>query len=381
MYQINKIKDCFSGLIGVKNHYDTNAIPELPAELQESKSGLYLQDLHPAMRLDLIEACLPPNRQLEDYLQDKLDNGIQLLMNEVVAQRKLYEYGKELLSNQALLYGYGWAKNVIVNESRFVGFRITIADEIGLKVSLKGLGFQFNEPQTDLEIYVYHSSRSEKVTSFNFTSTKGLDWAWIEDELEMFAQTNEIQGGSYVIGYYQDDIQGQAINFTDFNWQTGPCGTCDGGHKRRLWNDFNKYASVMPIYVPAGAQDVSRNMFDMDDTIVDLNKSYGMNIKLSAECDLSYFLCENKTPLINGYGLMVVYSILKDIQFSEQINHIEESLKMMIIRDLEGDKETNYINIADQLKVAIKNINFDFSKISKPCLSCNHNKGVSYGVA
>ena len=53
---------------------------------------------------------------------------------------------------------------------------------------------------------------------------------------------------------------------------------------------------------------------------------------------------------------------------------------MMIIRDLEGDKDTNYINIVDQLKDEIKAINFDHSKLSQPCLPCKNSNAPIYGV-
>lgn len=380
MFTADKIKPCFKNLLGWKSHYDTDEIPALPTSLTDSLTGEYFQDFHPAMRLDLISACLPPNRDLEEYLIEQTENGIVQLLNDVITERQLAEYARKTLATETLLQGYGWAKDTIVNESRFVGFRITLSNQVGLKVSVKKIGFQFSMAQTDLDIYVYHSSRMEKVTSFKVNSTKAMDWIWVEEELELLAENEDYSGGSFVIGYYQDDIVGQAINFTGWNWKTGPCGSCDGGVQKQHYTEFQKYASILPVYVPEPAQMDNRDMFDMRDSIVDYDKSYGMNIRVTAECDLTNFFCEHKYSLKKGLALKVVWLLLKDMQFSQQINNIEENLKMMIIRDLEGDKDTNYINIVDQLKDEIKAINFDHSKLSQPCLPCRNSHAPTYGV-
>ena len=176
MFAAENIRTCFANLLGWRNHYDVTEVPELPDTLTKSLTAEYFQDFHPAMRLDYIKACLPPNRDLEEYLQEQTDNGIVQLLNDVISERKLAEYSKKTLATETLLHGYGWAKDTIVNESRFVGFRITLSNQVGLKVSVKKIGFQFTQPQTDLEIYLYHSSRLSPLKTFKLTSTQGMDW-------------------------------------------------------------------------------------------------------------------------------------------------------------------------------------------------------------
>lgn len=381
MFKSDKIEVCFNNLLGWKNHYDTAEIPELSAELTESDSKEYFQDYHPALRLDLIKACLPPNRQLEEYLLEQTSNGITQLLNQIVSQRQYEGYARKTLATETLLHGYGWAKDTIINESRFVGLRITPTNQTGLNLAVKRIGFQFSLAQTDLDIYLYHSSKLEALKTFKFNSTKPLDWHWIEEEINMIAENEDFSGGSYIIGYYQDDINGQAINFTDFNWEKGPCGSCDGGVRKSHWKEFNKYASVHPVYVPAPSLNAERNVMDFRDTIISYDKSFGMNLRITAECDLTNFFCEHKYSLKRALALKVSYLILKDMQFSTQINNIEEDLKSLIIRDLEGDKDTNYINIVDSLVDEINGVNFDHSGLSQPCLPCTNKNAPSYGVA
>jgi len=84
--------------------------------------------------------------------------------------------------------------------------------------------------------------------------------------------------------------------------------------------------------------------------------------------------------LKNALYLKVLMKILKKIQYSMETNFVEEQLKMMITRDLEGDKETRYINIPMQYEKALKALKFEFSSVNKICLPCSMNTGVSYGT-
>jgi hypothetical protein len=168
-----------------------------------------------------------------------------------------------------------------------------------------------------------------------------------------------------------------SINYTDFDWRIGGCGTCsqEGRRRKDFFRNLKKYTSIDPIYVPQ-ANYIKGEMFDMRSAFNDYSKSWGMNFRMSIECDLSHFICSHKQHFVQSLGLKVAWDILNDIKFSQQINYVEEQLKMMIIRDLEGDKETNAINLHDKLKAAIEAIQFDFSKVSMHCLPCKDTQGV-----
>jgi hypothetical protein len=69
------------------------------------------------------------------------------------------------------------------------------------------------------------------------------------------------------------------------------------------------------------------------------------------------------------------------MKFSQQINAIEENIKMMIIRDLEGDIETKLTNIPSQYNKELKAVSFNISGINAKCLGCeDQNTSPSYGV-
>ena len=70
------------------------------------------------------------------------------------------------------------------------------------------------------------------------------------------------------------------------------------------------------------------------------------------------------------------------MKYAMTINSFEENLKVMAIREYDGDKETNMLNINQRLAKAVKAISFDMSKLSAPCLNCFGKKfGITKGQA
>lgn len=379
MYTNSVVTNCFKSLIGWKQHYDTSEIL-IDSLLTVSDSNEYFQDFHPALRLDLIKSILPQNRTLDSYLEEKRDTAIVQLLSDVTSEKQYDKYArKTLIDAKPIIDKYGWINDIIINEGRFVGFKIKTKLSTGLRNVIKSIGIQVTQTQT-LKMYLYHSSKMDAIETFDIVVGGAVQWNWSDVDINLDAITKDIVGGVWIVGYYQDDLVGQAIGYTELNWINGPCSTCDGGYRLNAWRETTKFIQIIPIYVPAPSLN-GIQMFDLNDSMEVLNNNFGMNLRISAECDLSQFFCENRFSLKKALGLKLSYLVLKDIQFSQQINYIEESLKHMIIRDLEGDKDTNYINIVDQYLNEIKAVNFDHSAKDYYCLPCDNNKGVSYDVA
>lgn len=376
MFTSTTVVDRLKNLLGWRQHYDATEIVIDPS-LTVSETGEYYQDFHPALRLDIIKAIIPENRDLDDYLTEKIEAGITGLLGDVVSQKQYEQYARRTLAKHTLIDKYGWVNDVVINTGRFIGFKIKPTFETGLTTIIKRIGLQLTQAQ-NLTMYLYHSSKIDPVETFTVSVTKGIQWNWNETELNLYADGLEITGGVWILGYYQDDLIGNAISYTGLNFINGPCSTCDGGSGLLKWRELMRFVQIVPFYV-AGSDLNGTQMFDMSDTIEVFDNNFGMNLNISNECDLTDFFIEQRFSLKKGLGLKVAYLILKDIMFSQQINYIEESLKSLVIRDLEGDKDTNYVNIADQLANEIKAINFDHSRKSAYCLPCNNSKGVTYG--
>lgn len=381
MYNTEKAKECLKGLIGWQDHYDTNEIPALPTELKESETGEFYQERHPALRLDLIKATLPNNRDLADYLKEVEDGAVTQILNDLMESKELAKTSKTVVANDVIYNTEGWINDTIINESRFVGVRFRIMLTVGLKAVINRIALQLTQSQDKLPLYLYHSHKAKYLAKLEYTTTQGGQFNWLEVSQELHADDKDLSGGSFFLGYYQDDLEGQAIQYKKLNWRNGYCSTCDGGIRQNRYTSITKYLQMQPFYVPNGSLAGDPNfMFDPSAIIETDENNWGFNFNVSINCDLTNFWCDNRKSLKNILALRVTIKILKAMQFSQQINHVEEQLKMMIIRDLEGDKETNYINLYQQYSRAVKSLKFNHSSISKVCLPCSVNSGVKYGV-
>ena len=208
----------------------------------------------------------------------------------------------------------------------------------------------------------------------------GAQFNWIDAQLDMLADDKDLSGGSFYLGYYQDDLTGQAVKYDKLNWRTGYCGSCDGGIKQAKYTSVAKYVNMQAFYVPQPNLDPTRKMFDPSSIVETDENNWGFNFNISVKCDLTNFWCDNRLTLKNVLALKMTYKVLKDISFTMEINHVEEQLKMMIIRDLEGDVETKYVNLVSQYHRAIKALRLDQGGINEICIPCSIKSGVSYGT-
>lgn len=367
MFDSKLVVPKYTNLLGWRQHFDTQLI-ELPESLTLSDSGEYFQQKHPAIDLAVIEVCLPAKRNINEYLRTTVSDATSEIFNDLLNYRKVREYGKTLLEESTLLNKYGWNKDLITNQNRFVGMQIRTKDLTSLKSVITEIGLQMSSVET-FDLYLYHSSKSEPLLKIPRTTTGLNQWDWKKHDVELSSFKSELyHGGVFILGYYQNDLVGNAVNYSNFNWELGVCGGCNDPHIR-VWRSINDNFHVFPLYVPAGSF-VKDQMFDMNDAIYSKNESFGLNFKFSVQCDLTEFFIQNRFVFKNLLATKVVYKVLNMMKFSQEINNVEENLKMMIIRDLEGDIDTKLTNLPTLYDRELKSVSFDMSGINAKCFGC-----------
>lgn len=367
MFKSLKVVPEFLNLLGWRQHFDITDFA-IGTPLTVTESGEYYQQKHAALDLENIRITIPRNRGLDEYLETTVKDSINEVLNDVLQYRQLNQYGKTLIGQSTLLNRYGWKNDLITNLNRFVGMQIKVKSLDGLMAVINEIGLQFAATQT-LKMYLYHSSKSEPLTDFDVVINDAGGWTWEKIDLELSAfNAQEYHGGVFILGYYQDDLTTNAINYTNFNWDIGECGTCSNTNIQ-AWKNIKSLYHIYPVYVPAGGF-VKGEMFDMNKLMYSKNESWGLNFKLSARCDLTDFFIQNKLVFKNLLALKVVHKVLEMMKYSQQINAIEENIKHMIIRDLEGDIDTKSTNIPTKYQKELKAVNFNFEGINKVCLGC-----------
>ena len=381
MFNPTTIQQCMVSLLGWRNDANPD-VPQITSpELLQSDSGLIYNDFHPLLSIENIVNTLPEDKTIDDYLAEKVASGISKGLTKVMIEKKLNESTKTLLNSSKLFDGIGRFQDTIISDGSFVGIEVEIFPSYGTKVIIDKIGLQFTQPQTNLPIYIYHTSQIDAIKVVSATTTKqnSLEWLTLSETIDFAYLSDQYDsGGMFYIGYYQDGISGQAIK-KDFNWMQGPCNTCRGGaNAMKIWNERLNFVRVVPVEVESSNLN-GIQMFDYTKRKYTPVNNFGMNFGVTVQCDVSDYLCEQKFVLTDLIGKQVAVDILNDMKHSTRLNRIANVSQNMIIRDLEGDRETNEPGLAVRLSNSIKAVDFDFSKIDSPCLPCNKKWGIRKG--
>ena len=366
-------------VIGWKDHWDLTEIPALPASLTATESGQYYQDYHPTVRLDYIQALLPSNYALETFLDDIETSSLNQLLEKMVVQKKLNNAGMDLARNN-LIYDNVLKNKPIINEGRFVGVEFCIDSEIGIRAMIHRIGLYLTLAQPTLTLYLFNSLQDTVISTHTFTSTNANSFTWLAEDIILdYSNGSGTDGGVWYFGYYQNDLNGQAIQYDSLNWKNGYCRTCDGGVRSTKYNSVAKYLQMSPFYIDSTKVPAVGTMFDTDDVIYTYDNNYGFNFNISIKCDLTQFWIDNRLTMTNALGKIVALKVLEMMKASSQVSAIEQNVQINIIRDLEGDSDTRQVPFWAQVERAVKAVNLDQANINNTCVPCAR-KGASYGA-
>ena len=368
MFDSAKVFAAFETLIGWREYYDSNIIPNWTGNLGTSDSGQYYNILHPSLKLQYIKAAaIDKGDTVEDYLTRIKPDIINQMINDVITHKQLNQYNKQLLKADVIYKGEGRQTDKIINEGRFVGFRVKVANHIGIKTALKRIGLQASQTQTGLDIYIFHSSQKQPVATVSFSGNGTDSFKWQDTSQVLYYHNGDITGGVFYIGYYQDDLQGQAIRYPNLTWSNGFCKSCDGGKNARNYQKVSKFVSMCPMYVPMGDY-VKGEMFDPNSIIAVDDTNFGLNIGFQSECDLTNFWIDNKLEFVPLLGHYMAFQVLQDIVYTDRINPLEEEIKAKLYLELKGDLKNYQKGIEQRRAELLEALSVNEGSLNSVCL-------------
>jgi hypothetical protein len=425
---------CLFGLAGWRQTVNPE-YPQLSPALTSTVSGLYYQDAHPLVSVENLDQALKnydefvypayaehaayaigdrvryagdskvyealvviadapaapalPSDWIEvNLFSQKIEALTRAAANKIASamftQKKLDGVTKTIFENTQLFGGVGDLMNKEVKQGRFVGLELRLKNAKDLAVLIQRIGTQFSLANPNFKLYIWSSSQSDPVQVIDLALTRGNAFQWSAQAPAValrYLSEQLIPGGVYYIGYYEDDLQGQAIN-KGYNFGALPCGSCN--NDLALFNTWTRVVDVTPFYVSA-AQLVDRLPGDPGGPLLwdygvqqyVYNNNFGLNLDLSAVCDVTDFLCRSSRVFTDSLVLQVAADVLTELAFSTRNNTIAKE-----VRDLAADalKDTeNKIGVYTKLDNSIKALSFDFSNLSENCLPCNNKNGLSWG--
>lgn len=424
MIRIADIQDKLLHLVGWKQNYDLSNIT-LSDNLTQTESGMYFQQIHPLLTLDNLQSIAPDfqnyNWQVYDtnkvyksgevvrikdslykalqnvpiktsisdtdywvetnpfseWLEDKTKASIVKLVNKFINIKLADKASKSLIENKTLFDGTGRLTNKIENRNRLVGFEIDTVRSKGVTVKIDKIGLQMTEPGS-YTIYIFHSSNPEPIYTLTFEKTKANSLEWFkpkDDILLPYESVNTDAGGSWYLVYKQSELpeNAQAI-YKDRDWSTGPCKACSRS-EFLAYQAWSKYIEVHPFYISEDEE------FDPEAMNFTYDKNYGINLEVSAYCDLTDFIIKQRAMFQDVLSKQVAIDFLREFAYNPNVRtnrHSINASKLDILAELDGDSSSmRQSGLSYELDIALKALSISTQGLDRICLPCVNN-GIKY---
>ena len=424
MIRIADIQDKLLHLVGWKQNYDSSDIM-LSDNLTQTESGMYFQQIHPLLTLDNLRSIAPDfqnyNWQVHDankayksgevvrvddslykalqdvpikasisdarywietnpfseWLEDKTKASIVKLVNKFINMKLADKASKSLIENKTLFDGTGRLTNKIENRNKLVGFEIDTVRSKGVTVKIDKIGLQMTEPGS-YTLYIFHSSNPEPIYTLSFEKTKANSLEWFKpknDILLPYESVNTDAGGSWYLVYKQSELpeNAQAI-YKDRDWSTGPCKACSRS-EFLAYQAWSKYIEVHPFYISEDEE------FDPETMNFTYDKNYGINLEVSAYCDLTDFIIKQRAMFQDVLSKQVAIDFLREFAYNPNVRtnrHSINASKLDILAELDGDSSSmRQSGLSYELDIALKALSISTQGLDRICLPCVNN-GIKY---
>lgn len=424
MIRIADIQDKMLHLVGWKQSYDLSDIM-LSSNLTQTESGMYFQQIHPLLTLDNLRSIAPDfqnfNWQVHDankayksgevvrvddslykalqdvpaetdildseywtetnpfseWLEEKTKASIVKLINKFINMKLADKATKSLIENKILFDGTGRLTNKIENRNRLVGFEIDTVRSKGVTVKIDKIGLQMTEPGS-YTLYIFHSSNPEPIYTLTFEKTKANNLEWFkpkEDILLPYESANTDAGGSWYLVYKQSELpeNAQAI-YKDRDWSTGPCKACSRS-EFLAYQAWSRYIEIHPFYISENEE------FDPEIMNFTYDKNYGINLEVSAYCDLTDFIIKQRAMFQDVLSKQVAIDFLREFAYNPNVRtnrHSINASKLDILTELDGDSNSmRQSGLSYELDIALKALSISTQGLDRVCLPCVNN-GIKY---
>lgn len=424
MIRIADIQDKMLHLVGWKQSYDLSDIM-LSSNLTQTESGMYFQQIHPLLTLDNLQSIAPDfqnyNWQVHDttkayksgevvrvddslykavqdvpaetdildadywtetnpfseWLEEKTKASIVKLVNKFINMKLADKASKSLIENKILFDGTGRLTNKIENRNRLVGFEIDTVRSKGVTVKIDKIGLQMTEPGS-YTLYIFHSSNPEPIYTLTFEKTKANSLEWFkpkDDILLPYESASTDAGGSWYLVYKQSELpeNAQAI-YKDRDWSTGPCKACSRS-EFLAYQAWSRYIEVHPFYISEDEE------FDPEIMNFTYDKNYGINLEVSAYCDLTDFIIKQRAMFQDVLSKQVAIDFLREFAYNPNVRtnrHSINASKLDILTELDGDSNSmRQSGLSYELDIALKALSISTQGLDRVCLPCVNN-GIKY---
>ncbi len=313
--------------------------------------------------------------ELSDYLIKSVFSGTDRMMNDWINAKKMRAKIKSIYDQILLFSGVANYRDLVVNRDHFVGLRIRMKrGERSLVTIINKIGSQFSGTFAGLNIFIFHSSQQEAISTFTIDSTQSLSQQWtvlpttVENKLRYISDDYDA-GGDFYIGYKQSELEalgGQALRM-DLNWREAPCD-CDS-EWMGWWKQYTPFIDVIGFEV--GSLGVGDTLFDPALIGINPTNNYGLNLNLSNKCDIGYFVIQEEELFAEAMQLSIALELMRAIAYNIRGgNQVANQLRSEAKKELFHSAGV-WGTLRDLYDKSIKGLSFDLSGLAEECFPCD----------
>lgn len=315
---------------------------------------------------------------LSAYLEDLFASANLDAVVETFNRKKINLQTKTLLRSLRLYEGAGNHTELIVKEGALVGVEILVRRNQNLIAIIEKVGLQLSQAQ-DLTLRLYHSSSVEPVGTLNVTHTKVTTFEWHTANMRVAYNDGILEpGGVYYLMYDENDLAGQAIR-KRHNFNVQPCAGCGLDSMIRTYNLYNKYLNIRSVKVAAAKRN-GVNLWDITQTQYVPDTNFGINLEVTAKCDLTAFLIQQKDVFKYAVRDTIIFKLLTAMANSTRQNTGQDKVALLARNELTA-AYAGGMGFMSQLDKQLKAVDIEISALDETCMPCARKSGLGYGTA
>ena len=343
MFDVSKIKNSLSGLIGFKQPFN----PEyaiIDANNQLSESG-YFVNSNPFAKIEYIKDCQDyagiTDVDFNTVLSDIVENSAINVVNQVFTESSYID--------RQVLYKYALNKNETdVLPNGFIGYKIEVDDTKSIAFNITRAFLDF-DGTGDVTIMLFNSAQKtvlkQKVVTIS-SDHQEVELNWVLND------TDTIYKGEYFIGYIKSD--GFALSPYKRNYENSDIMS------------YTTHLNIEKIITPNHNTSV---LFDLS-KVEFLNESTGLNLDISVYDEFTDLIIQNRFLFARAIFISSVISSLQIYMTSLRSNRNErqaEELYKKVLVEVEGTRTGDNIisvkGLRPQLISEISDIKSELTKI------------------
>ena len=344
MYDVATIKTNLLGVVGWRQPLITD-FAILDAANLTSSSGLIFQGVHSLVTIENLKNALPEFVTDADFNTHLLNMQRDVIAKVVQNVFQTKKPDTKSLLDKLRLYDNANVKDDPIDNvaGRWVGYEIDLQKNNNLKVVIDALGSEFDGVQAGVTISLFHSSQKAPVKTFTLNTI--ADDTKFEDLTDFVMDYLTFIGGTYYIGYEQDDL--------------GVVKALDRGFDTSEQANKPKHFKIEPIRVE---NYVGPNIFDIDDLEIS-SETHGLNFEFTTTVDITNLISDQKQVFAHLISMQMAIDVLQTLISSIRTNAIKQETRSMALLELKGTDENRQIGLEFKLEKAIEEAEFDFSAL------------------